>query len=189
MFIEEFPNAVSPELCEEIVARFESDPAQGPSVVIVDGVTKAKKTRSGTVLAINGGSQEWRRLNEALAPALRATMKAYAAKYPGLAAVAASEGLECTPPLIERVEPGQGFDWHSDQSAATPERVVAGLLYLRTVTAGGHTEFAHQGQSVQPETGKIVLFPPFWTHHHRGATPAAESKYVLSFFWIYRRKS
>jgi predicted 2-oxoglutarate/Fe(II)-dependent dioxygenase YbiX len=189
MFIEEFPNAVSLELCEGIIARFDNDPAQGPSVVIVDGVAKTKNIRSGVQLAPNAASGDWRGVYETLAPALRATMKAYAAKYPGLAVLAATEGLECTPPLIERVEPGQGFDWHSDQSAARPERVVAGLLYLRTVATGGHTEFAHQGQAVQPEAGKIVLFPPFWTHHHRGATPESGSKYVLSFFWIYRRKS
>ena len=84
------------------------------------------------------------------------------------------EGLDCTLPLIERVDPGQGFNWHYDQTADTKDRrILAGLLYLKTVASGGHTQFLHQNTDVKPEAGKIVLFPPFWTHIHRGVTPAA----------------
>jgi hypothetical protein len=67
--------------------------------------------------------------------------------------------------------------------------VVAGLLYLRTITQGGHTEFAAQDRRIQPEAGKIALFPPFWTHLHRGVSPVSETKYVLSFFWSYVKRT
>lgn len=189
MFIEEYANAVPLDLCERIIAHFESSPALTPSVVKVGGRDAVKAIRSGTQFSAKSGGDEWRALHIALIPALQASMKAYVLKYPGLAALAASDELECTAPLIERVLPGQGFDWHNDQNGSSSERVVAGLLYLRTIDGGGQTEFAHQAAAITPEAGKIVLFPPFWTHYHRGASPTSGSKYVLSFFWNYRRKA
>jgi hypothetical protein len=186
MFIEEFPGAVSPELCEQIIATFEADDRRRPSHALRDGVPSETKHRSGTMLGPGRKLPAWKALIEAVEPALGATMRAYVAKYPGLAHVANSDGLVCTSPLIERVEPGQGFNWHADHSPTAWERVVAGLLYLKTVEAGGGTEFADQHQTVQPVAGKIVLFPPYWTHFHRGVTPTAGVKYVLSYFWVYK---
>ena len=87
----------------------------------------------------------------------------------------------------ERVDPGQGFDWHYDATRSVTDRVAAGLLYLRTVTEGGETEF-FDGRKVKAQAGKIALFPPYWTHLHRGVTPTRETKYVLSYFWIYPAK-
>lgn len=188
MFIEEFPGAVALDFCEQIVARFERSPALAESrVKAKSGEHKLSNERTGTQLWMQEGGDEWRAVNDALAPALISTMTAYATKYPGLNALVRMNELECTMPVIERVMPGQGFDWHSDQTP-TSRRVVAGLLYLRTVASGGRTEFAHQGSAVVPEAGKIVLFPPFWTHYHRGATPESGAKYALSFFWNYRIK-
>jgi hypothetical protein len=89
--------------------------------------------------------------------------------------------------MIERVDPGQGFDWHYDATRSVTDRVAAGLLYLKTVTEGGETEF-FDGRKVKAEAGKIALFPPYWTHLHRGVTPTRETKYVLSYFWIYPAK-
>jgi len=92
----------------------------------------------------------------------------------------------CHFPRIERVDPGQGFDWHADNAGAdTADRVIACLLYLSKVDQQGHTEFQHQNLKVKPEPGKIVVFPPYWTHLHRGISPLSETKYTMSFFWVY----
>lgn len=186
MLIEEYPEAVPVTLCERIIACFEQDPRRKASAVVVGGGAAAEHSvRSGTMLAIDRTSPAWDSLFLEVVPALRATVDAYIKKYPGLSAVVEWEGLDCTIPMIERVEPGQGFDWHYDNHRGANERVLAGLLYLRSVSEGGYTEFAHQNREVRPEAGKIVLFPPYWTHIHRGVTPSAEVKYVLSYFWIY----
>lgn len=184
MFIEEFPNAVAPETCAKIIDCFERDPERRPSAVIAGSHIQAHENRSGTQLALTRKNPEWEGLFMAVVPALRATMEKYIAKHKGLSELVECEGLDCTLPMIERVDPGQGFTWHYDNTATGLNRVVAGLLYLKTIKDGGETEF-WGGHKVRPEAGKIALFPPYWTHLHRGVTPAREPKYVLSYFWIY----
>ena len=185
MLIEEYPGAVPVALCEQLIACFERDPRRKASAVVVDGQAVQYGVRSGTMAAIDRASPEWEGLFQAVVPIMRTTADAYLEKYPGLSAVAEWEGLDCTLPMIERVEPGQGFNWHYDHHRTANERVLAALLYLRTVEEGGYTEFAHQNLQVRPEAGKIVLFPPYWTHIHRGITPVRGVKYVMSYFWTY----
>jgi hypothetical protein len=40
-----------------------------------------------------------------------------------------------------------------------------------------------QNLAVQPQCGKLVLFPPFWTHIHRGATLEQGVKYIATT-WV-----
>ena len=32
----------------------------------------------------------------------------------------------------------------------------------------GETEMKYNPQKIKPETGKLTLFPAYWTHKHRG---------------------
>lgn len=188
MFIEEFPNAVNAELCENIIVRFEKDPRRKPSAAYAQGQSSTQEGRTGTQLVCDA-TGDWADIVEAIIPALQSTLNLYAQKYIALQSVINGEGLVCTGPVIERVDPGQGFTWHYDQTSFSRQRVLAGLLYLRTIEDGGYTEFKEQGINIQSEVGKIALFPPYWTHLHRGVSPASEPKYALSFFWIYASES
>lgn len=183
MFIEEYPRAVPEELCRKIVDMFEADPARQPSRVNVNGRMKVSDIRTGTRL--KPASPAWQPILKDLAPAFIDTMRRYVATYAGLQHLANAEELIFLGPVIERVQPGQGFDWHIDHLSATWQRVVAGLLYLNTVEEGGSTEFADHKTHVKAESGKIVLFPPFWTHLHRGVSPVSHTKYVMGYFWQY----
>jgi hypothetical protein len=186
MFIAEYPNAVDAALCERIIARFEKDPRRAPSTASVEGQAQTHELRTGTHLICDIGG-DWADVAESIIPVLQSSLAQYAQKYPAMKSVIDAEGLVCTGPVIERVDPGQGFSWHYDQTKYSRQRVLAGLLYLRTTESGGYTEFKEQDIRIQPETGKIALFPPYWTHMHRGVTPTSEIKYVMSFFWIYAK--
>jgi len=54
------------------------------------------------------------------------------------------------------------------------------------VEAGGATQFLYQDVSVQPEAGKMVLFPPFWTHEHRAQELTAGVKYIATTWVVFR---
>jgi len=60
------------------------------------------------------------------------------------------------------------------------------IWYLNDVAGpGGETEFKHQGISVKPEAGRLLVFPPFWTHEHRGVTLEAGVKYIATTWVLY----
>jgi 2-oxoglutarate-Fe(II)-dependent oxygenase superfamily protein len=67
---------------------------------------------------------------------------------------------------------------------AFSERQLVAIWYLNDVAGpGGETEFPLQEVVIWPAQGKLVLFPPFWTHVHRGVTLEKSVKYIATT-WI-----
>ena len=53
------------------------------------------------------------------------------------------------------------------------------IWYLNDITEGGYTEF-NTGFKVQPQAGKLVIFPGLWPWVHRGVAPKSEVKYLCT---------
>lgn len=173
------------EYCQVIIDRFEADPRRHPSTV---GRTEKVEHpgRSGTILFLHDTMDDWKDVVVQTHTAIEKAVTDYASQFPLLAGQLEAGQVGCRFPRIERVDPGQGFEWHADNAGTdTADRVVACLLYLSDVKDQGYTEFHHQTLKVKPEPGKIVVFPPYWTHMHRGISPMSETKYTMSFFWVY----
>ena len=82
---------------------------------------------------------------------------------------------------IQRTDKGGHFHWHSDY---TESRILAIIIYLNDIDEenGGSTEF-NSGRKVQPETGKVLMFPTTDLHIHRGNTILnGHPKYIISSF-------
>jgi hypothetical protein len=87
-------------------------------------------------------------------------------------------------PQIQRTDKGGYFDWHSDNS--DPEQWLAVITYLNDIDEenGGSTEF-NSGRKVQPERGKVIIFPVTHLHLHKGNTILnGPSKYIITTFII-----
>ena len=70
------------------------------------------------------------------------------------------------------------FDNHVDVgSIDSAPRFLVFFLYLDD-NEGGHTEFPQFNISVQPQTGRMLMFPPMWTHLHAGRKPIDKPKYI-----------
>lgn len=180
-FIRLYKDSFSKELCAEVIRRFEADARKHASTT----ATRDKpRLRSGTMLQI-GDLPDWRDISAAYAQALEKNLAAYAQAFPTLQQLIASPATKRTPPLLERIEPGQGFGMHIDASVAgTHDRMVAVLLYLKDVEEGGQTQFPFQSIQVKPRAGLMVLFPPYWTHPHQGVSPASGLKYNLTSYVV-----
>jgi len=108
-------------------------------------------------------------------------------RYPSLQFLARPENSLITPPIVERIEPGQGYGYHVDAGAGgTHDRIVSGLFYLRDIDEGGETEFPFQLMYVKPKAGLLLLFPRSWTHLHRGVSPVSAVKYNITNFVVLR---
>lgn len=89
---------------------------------------------------------------------------------------------------IKRYRPDgqESFPEHVDVGDhASARRFLAALVYLNTVDEGGATVFPGWGQSIQPEAGTVVLFPPLWPWLHAGRPPVSGPKYILSTYLHY----
>ena len=89
---------------------------------------------------------------------------------------------------MERALPGEYYHWHVDSGPGPfSERQLVAIWYLNDVPGpGGETEFPRQGVSIRPAQGKLLLFPPFWTHVHRGVTLETGVKYIATIMDLFR---
>lgn len=179
-FITGYP-VLSPEECEDIVARFEADPRKRPSRT----ATRAKPlVRSGTMLDLPL-YPEWADVCARITALTRQSFDRYMKTFPALQDLARAENCTITLPLMERIEPGQSYGYHIDAGpGGTHDRFVSGLLYLRDIEDGGQTEFPFQKVRVAPKAGMLLLFPPFWTHLHRGVSPERQVKYNITNYVV-----
>jgi len=71
--------------------------------------------------------------------------------------------------------------WHCETSAKMQlDRALVYILYLNDDYEGGETQFLYQKKNITPETGKLVLFPPYFTHIHRGNMLTEGTKYIAT---------
>ncbi len=76
------------------------------------------------------------------------------------------------------------FDEHVDViNYSTARRVVAFIFYLND--NNGSTLFSNRDLNIQPECGRVVVFPPTWEYPHSGLPPLDNPKYILSTYIHY----
>jgi len=88
--------------------------------------------------------------------------------------------------IQQYVAPGGHYNtWHCEHNynaAWTSRRIAAWMIYLNTLD-DGQTEFFHQDKSVYPEKGKLLIWPSFYTHIHRGSPVYKKDKFIMTG-WI-----
>ena len=178
-FIEQYPTALSDNICDELIDECESlINSHHPGAEFIDS-----KSRIDHNIFLNEFDR-FKPYVEELKYNLHRHMKDYANKnelnY-------SQEDLEDTFKLQKSSE-GQGFfTWHTEQGHGknNRSRYAVWMYYLNDVTEGGATEFMHQKISVQPTKGTLVLWPASYTHVHRAAPNLKQEKYILTGWFRY----
>ena len=179
-FIYEVAQALPADVCREAIRRFEARTDQQVAGRIGAAAAEAPQVKRSTDLRISG-REDWSDIDRILSQQLVATFNAFASEFPFFAANAFKDvGYN-----LQRTLPGEYYHWHVDAGPGEfSQRQLVAIWYLNDVAGpGGETEFPLQGVSVRPEEGKLVLFPPFWTHVHRGVTLQQGVKYIATT-WI-----
>lgn len=185
-FMVSYHGALTPEVCQAIIDTFERDPRRKPSMTVAGIVEKG---RSGTI-AVMTDDPDWAELKVIVRAKTVECLHDYARRFSSIEFILKPEEIFLSPPVVEKLDPGQGFAWHIDSGpAGTARRFLAALTYLNTVEEGGHTEFPMQNKMLKPKQGTIVMFPPYWLFPHRGTPPAKEVKYKMtSYFMVPERE-
>jgi len=179
-FIYEKERALPADVCAEAIRRFEAcTDQQAPGRIGQAGEIVPQVKRS-TDLRISG-REDWRDIDRILAQQLVSTFNAFALEFPFFAANKFKDlGYN-----LQRTLPGEYYHWHVDAGPGEfSGRQMVAIWYLNDVPGpGGETEFPLQQVLIRPAQGKLVLFPPFWTHVHRGVTLEQGVKYIATT-WV-----
>lgn len=179
-FIYEIEQALDTGLCREMIRRYEQHPEQQYEGRIGQAGVHAGDIKRSTDLRISG-RRDWKDIDSALVRSLATAFTDFAEMFPYFAANSFKDmGYN-----MQRTSVGEFYHWHVDSGpGAFSQRQLVAIWYLNTVDGpGGGTEFLAQEVAIRPEEGKLVLFPPFWTHLHRGATLVQGVKYIATT-WI-----
>ena len=180
-FIFEKHAALSPGLCQQAIERFEhlvDEQYEGRIGQTADKNSNIKKT---TDLVVSG-KPHWKDIDRALFRSLGQAVLEFRETFTYFKGPFKDMGYN-----IQRYLPGEHYHWHIDGgSHQFSQRQLVALWYLNDVAGpGGETEFLFQNISIKPEQGKLVLFPPFWTHEHRAVTLQAGVKYIATTWVVF----
>ena len=180
-FIFEVPRALAREVCHEMVRRFEACGPEQYAGRVGHHANLDTSVKRSTDLVMSGKSH-WKDLDGALFRSLVAALDALTRRHPFFGGRFKDIGY-----AVQRTRPGEFYHWHIDGgSHDLSHRQLVAIWYLNDVEGpGGETEFRYQGVKVTPEEGKLLLFPPFWTHEHRGVVLDRGVKYIATTWVVF----
>ena len=181
-FIFERPGALAADFCDEVVRRFEADEHYQRKGVIGQLGSEDSAVKQTMDLVVSD-KEDWRDIDEIFFRTTAAAMNEFCRSYPYF-----GQGFKDLGYQVQRYQKGDYYHWHIDGgSHEFSQRQLVLLWYLHDVPeeAGGATEFLYQDIKVQPEKGKLVIFPPFWTHEHRAAEILEGVKYIATTWVVF----
>jgi predicted 2-oxoglutarate/Fe(II)-dependent dioxygenase YbiX len=178
-FIFEQAQSLSPELCNNMIRRFEAHAEEQYTGRIGQTVNQDQNVKKTTDLVVSG-KEHWKDIDRALFQSLGKAIMEFRETFPYFKGPFKDMGYG-----IQRYLPNEYYHWHIDGGSHDfSQRQLVALWYLNDVPGpGGETEFLYQNIRIKPQQGKLVLFPPFWTHEHRAVTLQQGVKYIATT-WI-----
>ncbi len=179
-----FDNALPGEICKEIINKFETCKHQHVDTIL-------KGHRSFKEINITQNSN-WKDVNDGLLNIFQHALITYKQHF--------NIDEKCWPQnygyeelRMKRYLPNDKdeFQFHSDVADyASARRFLVYFWYLNTVDSGGETVFQDNRQSkplleVKPVEGRLLMFPPLWTHPHAGLKPISGPKYIIGGYLHY----
>ena len=171
-------DALPRSFCNNVIQKFELDDRKRQGQV---GSGVRLEIKRSCDLSITG-KEDWKSYDEAFFKSLNNALKEYLRFIPEeyIQFKALGRFEDDTGYQIQKTQPGDYYIWHHDQ---TTSRLVTFIWYLNDVKDDGYTEFI-DGTRIQPEAGKLIIFPATWDFLHRGVSPKTETKYLCTG-WVH----
>ena len=181
-FIFEFNDSLSKDKCDEIIKRFENSSDQHYQGRIGQNLKEDTSIKKSTDMVISG-KDEWKDIDELLFTSLAKALSRVKKQFEFFNGPFKDVGY-----AVQRTKSGEYYHWHVDSgSHQFSDRQLVAIWYLNDIEGpGGETEFLNQAVKIKPETGKLILFPPFWTHEHRGVKLQKGVKYIATTWIVFK---
>lgn len=182
----EFPNILHQEVCDGIIDLFEKRTDLQYSGQTSSGVVKEHKDSTEICITSNLLSQsDWNEYLNKVFVSLQDGLDRYKKQFSyekdiGIDNIADWKIEEFA--NIQRFYPGQGYKiWHCESpNKRYCDRVLVWMIYLNDIDDNGGTEFYFQDKIVKAEKGKLVIWPPYWTHFHKSQISSTQTKYIIT---------
>lgn len=84
------------------------------------------------------------------------------------------------PIQVQYYKAGAGFKkWHFERTDKNINRCLVFMTYLNNVPGGG-THFKYQNLTVTAKKGLTLMWPPDFTHTHKGQISSTREKYIIT---------
>ena len=186
-FIEIYDNALSNENCKIIIDEFENIEISEKYSADVNKLHKQnversfrnKKLKSSQDLTVSFLKQDYP-INQIIMSCLLKHCKFYLNKNPQLR-IFTNWGLNEIY-NIQKYQPNQGYfgEHFENNHVQDHKRVMVWMIYLNTVTKDGGTYFSNYDKTINAVQGRLVIWPAYWTHTHRGVISTEEIKYIAT---------
>ena len=173
-FIQIYKEAFSSSFCDHLVEKFEEDKQHQYPVQHQFG--------QGTYLNVDEG---WDEERESIHQILLNYVEHYKDNISEAKVWPKEYGWEMI--RLKRFEANDkdGYNTHVDVwDRASARRFIAFQVYLNDIHEGGRTIY-NNIVDINPEKGKLIMFPPLWLYPHAGEPPKSNDKYILGSYLHY----
>ena len=189
-FILECDNILSDNVCDQVIKLFESHPElQNPGGTSLGINEDWKKDTEISLSPDFFAHPEWGPVMRDVLSSLSSGIDQYKKQFTIENPDKTSSGINAIQSWridwvynIQRYLPGEGYYvWHCETpSKESSSRVLVWMFYLNDVTDGGGTQFQFQDYTCKARKGKLVMWPSYWTHYHRGEVSLTQTKYIIT---------
>ncbi len=185
-FISIYDNALTPEECKSMIDYFESNDEywslRQDGMMLGDTIIKEwKDSQDRTMVFNNNGYFQDNLVNQIILKSINFYIEKYKEENPEVDMLY-SWALRNSYNL-QKYEPNGGYrklhcenyntgDYHSN--------VLVWMFYLNTVKEGGGTYFSNYDLTINAVEGRLVIWPPYWTHMHKGVVSETSEKYIAT---------
>jgi len=179
----EIQNVFSQEFCEQIIDKFKSDNRKYSGITLGGKHSDIKQT---TDLHLSQ-FLDWKEYDNQIKDKVTHCITKYYHEYYEKYRIGYSEIYDEGYLIHETIPESIGYKWHHDfyVKPNADYRFLTIIIYLNTIDNCGETEFI-TGRKINPEVGKVLIFPATWTYLHRGNPPKNTDKYIITTF-IYHK--
>jgi len=180
-----YDNVLPVDLCKDIIDKFETHTEQHESTVL-------NGHRSFTEINITKNVNTWLSVQDTLMDTAQDYLGRYMTQF-GIDGKSWPEKLGYEQFRMKRYQPNDTdeFSFHVDVGDyASARRFLVYFWYLNDVQDGGETAFQRNRNTpieakVKPQAGRLLIFPPLWTHPHIGMKPISGPKYIIGSYLHY----
>lgn len=177
-YISVYDNVLDPDFCDQLVAKFERNAS----------VHVKRDSEFKSFTEINFGEHlSFAKEQDAILTGIQPYVKRYVDEH-GIKFFPHTLGYEQVRMKRYDISGHDEFREHVDVGDyGSARRFLVMFFYLNDVEQGGETAFIgiNDDIKIQPKKGRMLMFPPMWTHPHAGLPPISNPKYICGSYLHY----